>query len=150
MRGPAPDPNALRRDRPDDKATWLQLPRHHPGKAPRWPLTECSERELDLWHDLWTMPQASMWLRNRQQLEVAVYVSTLRDLERVAYADKGYVAHRTLVLKQMNSLGLTTEALNRLRWRIAADDTAEPEATPSNDRRRPLLREITRIPKATA
>jgi hypothetical protein len=37
-RGPAPDPNALRRDRPSDRDGWRVLPRRRQGTRPRWPL----------------------------------------------------------------------------------------------------------------
>jgi hypothetical protein len=37
-RGPAPDPHALRRDRPADKDGWRVLPRRREGVKPRWPL----------------------------------------------------------------------------------------------------------------
>jgi hypothetical protein len=37
--GPPPDPNALRRDRPSDKAGWTILPASgYQGPLPRWPL----------------------------------------------------------------------------------------------------------------
>ena len=36
--GPPPDPNALRRDRPGDKASWTTLPAEgRAGKPPAWP-----------------------------------------------------------------------------------------------------------------
>lgn len=39
--GPPPDPNALRRDRKDDKDGWTTLPSEgRKGRTPRWPLTE--------------------------------------------------------------------------------------------------------------
>jgi hypothetical protein len=36
--GPAPDPNALRRERPSDKDGWRILPRSRSEAAPEWPL----------------------------------------------------------------------------------------------------------------
>lgn len=47
--GPPPDPNALRRDRPSDQATWTTLPAEgRTGEPPEWPLLDVQPREWDL------------------------------------------------------------------------------------------------------
>lgn len=111
--GPAPDPAALRRDR--DGAGWVSLPaagRSDP--APDWPLSEASVREAELWAREWRRPQALMWERNGQELEVALYVRCLADAEK---ADAS-VAVRTLVRQQQEALGLSLPGLHRNRWTI--------------------------------
>jgi hypothetical protein len=71
--GPPPDPNALRRDRASDKAGWTTLPAAgRAGKPPAWPLTEQTPREIRLWDDLWSRPQAVMWEKLGQEYEVAM------------------------------------------------------------------------------
>lgn len=58
--GPAPDPNALRRER--DVGEWTILPADgRPGSAPEWPLRGQSDREVELWDAMWSKPQALMW-----------------------------------------------------------------------------------------
>jgi hypothetical protein len=128
--GPAPDPNALRRDR--DQGEWTVLPAEgRKGRPPEWPLTEPSERELELWRKMWTKPQALMWSRLGQQFEVALLV---RNLAQVEQPDSP-VNLGTLVRQQMDSLGMTTPGLRSNRWRIARDEVAakrtEHAATPA-------------------
>ena len=117
--GPAPDPNALRREH--DGGAWLDLPAAgRPGDPPVWPLSRASARELALWRQEWARPQALAWARNRQELEVGLYVRTLVEAERPGAS----AAVRTLVRQQMAALGVTVDGLARNRWRIVADEVA--------------------------
>ena len=119
--GPAPDPNALRRDRKDD-AEWTTLPAEgREGDVPEWPLAEPTPRELELWATEWVRPQAVMWEANGQELEVALYVRSVADAE----SHRAPVASRTLVRQQMDALGLTVPGLRSNRWRIG--ETADPK-----------------------
>jgi hypothetical protein len=111
--GPAPDPTALRRER--DAGEWTILPAEgREGATPDWPLTEQSDREDDLWVDLWSKPQALMWERYGQEIEVALYVRRLAEAEK---GDAG-VNLGTLVRQMSDSLGLTTPGMRANRWRI--------------------------------
>jgi hypothetical protein len=113
--GPAPDPNALRRDRPSD-GQWTHLPAAgRQGEAPEWPLSRVTRRELELWTREWRRPQAVMWEANGQHVEVALYVRSLVGAER----PKASVALRTLVRQQQEALGLSLPGLLRNRWIIA-------------------------------
>src|SRR3954465_14288393 len=81
--GPAPDPNALRRARPADAATWISLPAEgRPGEPPEWPLVEAEGREWELWADFWARPQAIMWEGMGQVYEVAMCVRMLARAEQ--------------------------------------------------------------------
>src|SRR4051812_18061018 len=72
--GPAPDPNALRRDRKDD-GEWVTLPREgFTGDIPRFPLADAAGAETDLWTVLWRKPQGFMWEKLGLEYEVAAYV----------------------------------------------------------------------------
>lgn len=121
--GPSPDPKALRRDRNDD-SEWITLPSEgRTGDAPDWPLSEPSERELEVWADEWKRPQALQWERNSQFKEVAVYVRSLVAAERPSAS----TAARTLLLRQMEHLGISIPGLQRNRWRIGV-----PQAPPQS------------------
>lgn len=112
--GPAPDPNALRRDR--DAGEWIPLPAEgRQGATPGWPLTDQTIRESQLWEDLWRRPQAVMWERYGQHLEVALYVRRLTEAEQLESA----VNLSTLVRQMGDSLGLTTPGMRANRWRIS-------------------------------
>src|SRR4051812_19912484 len=74
--GPAPDPNALARER--DGGEWTVLPAQgRAGDPPQWALTEASARELEWWVRVWSAPQAEQWERLHQDVEVALYVRRL-------------------------------------------------------------------------
>lgn len=121
--GPAPDPNALRRDRPADAAEWVVLPAAgRTGPPPDWPLTEPADRELGIWATLWAKPQAIVWEQQGQQLEVALYVRRLCEAE-----ESGAPAVLTTLVRQLgDSLGISTPGMRANRWRIGETVEAQP------------------------
>ena len=126
--GPAPDPMALRRDRPSDAAGWARLPVGRTAPAPDWPLTRPTRRELVLWAVEWARPQAVMWEANGQALEVALYVRSVVAAEH----PKAPTSMRTLVKQQQEALGLSLPGLLRNRWIIGeAEAPARPQRVAS-------------------
>lgn len=123
--GPAPDPSALRRDRPSDRDGWVTLPAGgRAGDPPEWPLSGQSSREADLWVSEWKRPQAVQWEATGAVLEVALYVRRLVEAERPdAPTNLG-----TLVKQLMEGLGISQDGLAKRRWRIAADELAPKRA----------------------
>jgi hypothetical protein len=122
-----PDPNALRRERPSDKAGWTMLPAEgRSGEAPVWPLVSQTDRETDLWDDLWSRPQAVAWEALDQRYEVALFVRKLAEAE----LPKASVELQKVVRQYLDSLGLSVQGMLRNRWKIApaAELDAEPEA----------------------
>ena len=114
-----PDPNALRRDRKDD-ALWTVLdPKGKVKKIPSWPLVEPSEREVELWEAIWKRPQSILWEQNSQEIEVALYI---RRLSEVELKDAG-ASLNTLLIRQMESLLLTTSSMYRAKVRIGVEAT---------------------------
>lgn len=110
--GPAPDPNALRRERGDD-AEWFFLPAEgRKGKAPKIPLPSPTTRERALWTRVWKKPQAVAWERFGQLEEVALYVRRYCESEQAGAP----AALGTLVHRLGDSLGLTTSGMHRNRW----------------------------------
>lgn len=139
--GPPPDPNALRRDRKSDAATWAALPlAGREGEPPEWPLTTQDARELELWTDLWAKPQAIMWERLGQLYEVAMCVRMLARAE----APRSSVELQKVVRQYFDSLGLTTQGMLRNRWRI---EQAAPEKSPAAPaaKRRPSVRDRLKV-----
>lgn len=114
--GPAPDPDALRRERPGDKATWTTLPvEGRAGDPPEWPLLDPEGREWELWAELWEMPQAVMWERLGQRYEVALYVRMLARAEQ----PRSSIELQKVVRQYLDSLGLSTQGMLRHRWRLS-------------------------------
>ena len=129
--GPPPDPNAIRRDRPSDQASWVTLPTPRTDPAPAWPLTESTKREDAMWSRLWATSQAHQWLALGLTDEVALYVRTFCE----ASQQESSAPLRTLVLRQMEGLGLSAGGLARLRWKLP-DGTATTREAPKSDGRR--------------
>ena len=129
--GPAPDPSALRRER--DKGEWTELPAEgRDGPVPDWPLSKATKRELELWADQWSRPQALMWERNGQELEVAMFVRAVRIGEQPSAPTNA----RTLVRQLMDSLGLTVPGMRSLRWKIVAAESKSARRTSGTARDR--------------
>jgi hypothetical protein len=100
------------------------------GATPDWPLSEQSVREAELWTDLWKKPQAIMWERFGQDLEVALYVRRFTEAELM----DSRVNLSTLVRQMADSLGLTTPGMRANRWRITAEEVA-PTKTAARGRK---------------
>lgn len=127
--GPAPDPNALRRDR--DSGDWVVLPAEgRTEDPPAWPLVDPSARELELWLAEWKRPQAVAWARLGLADEVALYVRSFAQAEQPGAP----VTLSTLVKQFRDSLGLSVAGLRVNRWRIARDEVAEKRSQSSSPR----------------
>lgn len=128
--GPPKDPSAIRRDRATDQAGWVVLPAGgRQGDPPPWPLRAPLRRELAVWAVEWARPQAVEWEHLHLEVEVALYVRTLCQVEKQS-------SNASLIGKVMqlqNSLGLTKAGMSSNGWRIddAGDATPEPQQDPS-------------------
>ncbi|MFI1324560.1 hypothetical protein ACH4TI_15125 [Streptomyces rochei] len=123
--GPPPDPNALRRNRPSDKAGWTTLPAEgRAGGPPAWPLAAMSDREFELWRDLWAKPQAVAWEALDQGYEVALFVRTLAQAEQ----PDAKVDLQRVVRAYLDSLGLSVQGMLRNRWKVAPATEAAEQA----------------------
>jgi len=149
--GPPPKPASQRR-RQNATFAMTALPAEgRQGDAPDFPLPplflkddeygalQLHERELELWTDLWTTPQAVMWERTHAALAVA------RFARFSAFAERGDLKAATEARQLEDRLGLNPQALLRLRWEIAGDEVgarrAEAEAA-AKPKRKPRLRVI--------
>ncbi|MBX6360110.1 MAG: hypothetical protein IRZ03_08525 [Acidobacterium ailaaui] len=121
--GPAPDPDALRRERPSDKAGWTIIPNVVPTHdVPDWPLQGQSDREAQLWADMWRRPQSIQWKRLGQEYEVALFVRILARAE----GPKASVELQKVVRQYLESLGLSVTGMLRNRWKLADPETEHP------------------------
>lgn len=113
--GPAPDPNALRRDRKDDKAEWTILPAEgRKGDPPPWPLVGQTEREIEIWLRYWAKPQAIIWERDHLAEVVALFVRQFCEGE----VPKASAENRKTVRMMFADLYLTPDSMARAKLRI--------------------------------
>jgi hypothetical protein len=133
--GPAPDENAIRRLRPSDESTWVELdPAGYGGPVPEYPFAvsefahpaESLAAEEEMWRRLWAKPQAAMWTQLGQADQVAMYVRSYLE----ASAPGASASLRGLVRSQENELGVSMDGMAKLRWRLRADDLAARRAAP--------------------
>lgn len=128
--GPAADPTSQRSQRVD-RAGWVHLPAAgREGVPPAWPLPRPTKFELQVWSDAWRKPQALMWARRGWEVQVALYVRTLRQ----ASGAGARASTMTVLLRQEVNLGLTEDGLARNRWIIddAPTAAAPPRRSTSN------------------
>jgi hypothetical protein len=121
--GPPRDPNAIRRGRESvDRSGFVHLPAAgRDGETPAWPLGRPTKFELEQWEQLWRRPQAIMWERLSIDVQVAMYVRTLRDASKSGAA----ATRMTALLRQTDSLGLSVAGLAANRW-VIEEAPAEP------------------------
>lgn len=94
------------------------------GPVPPWPLgapreRASAERELAIWRDAWSTPQAVEWERLGWTRVVARYcrvVAAAELLDRECIAEARQLEDR---------LGLTPKSMRLLLWEIAVDEVAE-------------------------
>ena len=132
MPGPAPDPDALRRDRKDDAAGWTSLPSEgFAGAIPVWPISAGSElagSEAVLWDKVWRKPQAAQWSRLGLEYQVAAYVRAFIESTEGESTSAGLT---TAVLRMEDGLGISFKGMMTLRWKIVADEVSARRVKPA-------------------
>jgi hypothetical protein len=104
----------------------IQLPSGgREGETPDWPLPEpASAEETAAWEDLWRLPQAAMWEKQRIVRTVARYCRMLVQAEQL---DAKASLHAQVTAME-DRLGLTPKAMRLLLWEITTDEVAAKRA----------------------
>lgn len=136
--GPPADPNSMRSK--IKGVSLANLPGDgYLGEIPEFPLPDASERELDLWSEVWRFPQAEAWAGESWRWPaVAMWVRTFVVCEGsdATAADKGSL-HRFA-----DQIGLTPAGLKENGWSIGprteaavpdSGDDESPDATVVTD-----------------
>lgn len=137
MPGMGPPPGANPRRRNAVPGTIYLPAEGRRGRTPKWPIGEPTERETDLWRDLWKKPQAVAWERFGFGRLVARYVRVTLAAELVGLGSAPILGEA----RQLEDrLGLSPMAMLRLRWEIVTDELTERrETTSSTTRKRPRI-----------
>lgn len=119
--GPAPNPNARRRNA---RPAFRRLPAAgRRGDVPEWPLGRSTKAERDLWAQLWASPQAAAW-------EELGWIRTVARYARIAVAAEARDATAAVMseARQLEDrLGLNPRAMRSLGWEINADAAQESD-----------------------
>lgn len=113
--GPAPNPNARRRNA---RPAFRRLPAAgRRGDPPPWPLGKPTTGEAALWADLWASPQAVAWEDLGWVRTVARYARIVLVAERRGKPNAAVMAEA----RQLEDrLGLNPKAMRSLGWDIVA------------------------------
>lgn len=122
-----------------------QLPAEgYSGQVPEFPLDEATDRELEVWAELWRTPQAAAWAsaaESWRQRTVALYCRT-----SVRCEDPEVPASLLAQLHRFgDQIGLTTAGLIEMGYRVASDEVAEAAAKPKP---KPTARRMRAVPDA--
>lgn len=135
--GPPAQRDSLRHGRNGDN--WQHLPRSgREGDPPAWPLTRPNKFERETWEREWRRPQAIAWEALGWEVQVALYVRTLR----AAAGPKATSGNTTNLLRQMVNLGLTEDGMARNRWVIDGGPVEVQRPRPATSTARDRIRMI--------
>lgn len=126
--GPQPEEDSRTSERRGYSLTALP-PAGYDGEAPEFPLPDASARELEVWAQVWTTPQACAWsLEPWRHRTVAMWVRWSVRME----ADDASAALGNVVVRFADQIGLTPAGLKENGWKIADPPKVEAEDTPPN------------------
>ena len=110
------------------------LPQQREGSAPKWPLSRATDREMTVWREMWTLPQAIVWEEQKSFRQVGMHVRTSVEAEERGATS----ALRSLLLRQETNLLLVDSALLRAGYRISLRQGG-PAAAPQVASGRPVV-----------
>ena len=137
--GPSKDPNCGRSERRGIKFTALPATPYD-GEVPEFGLPDATDRELELWAEVWTWPEAWAWSQPSERsrlrhLRMYVRWSVVAEDREVNAATLGQI-HRFA-----DQAAVTQAGKREAGWIIAADEVGErraeaeskPEPSPAED-----------------
>lgn len=93
------------------------------GEAPPFPLPQASERELEVWAQAWTTPQACAWSLPSESWRSETVAMWVRVKVRCEAPDAG-AAMLGQLHRFADQIGMTTAGLAEMGWKVAVDETA--------------------------
>lgn len=135
--GPPPQEGSERSERRGFSLT--ALPARYDGEVPDFPLSEASQRELDLWLEKWRGPHGAAWSQPSERWrvwDVALWVRTAVRCE----APDAPAALIGNLHRLGDRAGLSTAGLAEMGWKVAVDETAEKRQQPTAERPKPQRR----------
>lgn len=124
--GPTPSEDSGRSDRRGYSLTALPAGGYD-GPVPEFPLPEPTERELAVWAQAWTTPQACAWAMPSEAWRVRTVAMWARLSVRCEEA-----AAPAALLGQLHrfadQIGMTTAGLAEMGWKVAVDEVAKKAA----------------------
>jgi hypothetical protein len=139
--GPAPDANSGRSEARGYSLQFLP-PEGYDGTPPSFPLPNPSDRELAVWRELWSTPQACAWSLPSERWRwrsVAMYARLAVRCEQPDAA----AATMAQLHRFADQIGMTTAGLREMGWRVASVPAAVPAVSrPAPEQRPRRLRAV--------
>lgn len=139
MASPFPKPESQKVGRTKPTHDWINLPRSgNHSSTPALPVRAddgvWSSYAAERWRQLWSTPESLMWTDAGSHDMASLYLRLLEQL------NEGKITAALLAgMKDcQRQLGLTQKDKLSLRWRIVADNFADPRFTESETDARPL------------
>ncbi|MER6942504.1 hypothetical protein ABT294_00650 [Nonomuraea sp. NPDC000554] len=100
------------------------------GEPPEFPLPLATGRELEVWAEAWSTPQAAAWsVQAWRWRAVAMWVRWSVRME----AEDASAALGNVVIRYADQIGLTPAGLKENGWKIAEDDLAAKRREKDDD-----------------
>lgn len=123
--GPQPDESSGRSDAREFKLSALPTAGFD-GEPPEFPLPSASVREIEVWAEAWSTPQACAWsIEPWRHRTVAMWVRWSVRME----ADDASAALGNVVVRFADQIGLTPAGLKENGWKIADAPSPVPAAS---------------------
>jgi hypothetical protein len=127
--GPQPVEGSRTSDRRGYTLTALP-PAGYEGEAPSFPLPSASDRELEVWAQAWTTPQACAWsLEPWRHRTVALWCRWSVRME----AEDASAALGNVVVRFADQIGMTPAGLKENGWKIAEPKAEADEPAPEGN-----------------
>lgn len=97
------------------------------GEAPAFPLPLPSERELEVWAQAWTTPQACAWSMPSEAWRVRTVAMWVRLSVRCETEDAP-AALLGQLHRFADQIGMTTAGLAEMGWKVAVDEVSKKAA----------------------
>lgn len=124
MPGPAPNPNAIRRNA---RVGPLRLPAEgRQGPPPPWPFRNCWPGEDTAWTALWATPQAVAW----EQMGPGMVRAVARFCRLCVQAEESDEPALTAIQQLEDRLGLNPKAMRTLMWEVVQDELSAARQNP--------------------
>ncbi len=120
--GPPPDPNSARSEQRGYSLTALPA-EGYKGKYPAFPLPDVTNRESQVWRELWRTPQACAWslpAESWRHRTIALYCRLVVRCE----AEDVPASLLAQLHRFADQIGLTTAGLALMGWKVAEDEVA--------------------------
>jgi hypothetical protein len=100
------------------------------GTAPDFPLPNPTARELEVWAQAWTTPQACAWSMPSEAWRTSTVAMWVRVKVRCEDADAG-AALLGQLHRFADQIGMTTAGLAEMGWKVAVDAVTEKRNEPA-------------------